>query len=207
MRSQTKLKRDVLETLKSLWDDPGFALADTERSARLRPEILRRLLGLVMTDDERAMELGLPSGCRVRESAKLISPDRLVCGEQVWIGENAIVDASGGLEIGAHTTIATGVFVWSHTSVLANLKADNRSGNSWIRRSPTVIGSRTFVGGPSVIYPGVRVGDGVVIMPMSVVTKDVPDNVMVAGAPARLVRHIDAEWLASETSRFRQAEL
>lgn len=203
MRDQVELKRELLATLKALWDSESFALNDTDRSARLRPEILQRLLGLVMTDDERAASLGLPEGCRVRESAKLISHEKLVCGKNAWIGENSILDASGGLSIGEFTTIASGVFVWSHTSVLGSLLGDNLPGNPWIRRSETRIGNRTFIGGPSVVYPGVRIGDGVVVMPMSVVTADVPDNVMVAGAPARIVRQIDAEWLALETERIR----
>lgn len=206
MRNQNELKHELLATLRALWEDDDFALNDSDRSARLRPEILRRLIGLVMTDDERAADLGLPEGCRVRESAKIISADKLMCGKHVWIGENAIVDASGGLSIGEHTTIATGVFVWSHTSVLASLMGNNQPGNQWIRRSATRIGNRTFIGGPSVIYPGVSVGNGVVVMPMSVVTRDVPDNVMVAGAPARIVRQIDAEWLAAETERLKRNE-
>ena len=203
MRNQIELKQELLATLRALWEDDTFTLNDSERSARLRPEILRRLIGLVMTDDERAADLGLPEGCRVRESAKIISPDKLTCGKNVWVGENSIVDASGGLSVGDHTTIATGVFVWSHTSVLASLMGDNQPGNQWIRRSATGIGRRTFIGGPSVIYPGVNIGDGVIVMPMSVVTADVPDNVMVAGAPARVIRNIDAEWLATETRRLR----
>ncbi len=203
MRNQSQLKQELLATLRTLWGSDNFELNDSERSARLRPEILRRLLGLVMTDDERAADLGLPEGCRVRESAKIISPEKLVCGKHAWIGESAIVDASGGLTIGEHTTIAAGVFVWSHTSVLANLMGENQPGNHWIRRSATRIGSRTFIGGPCVVHPGVSIGDGVVVMPMSVVTRDVPDNVMVAGAPARIVRKIDAEWLARETARFK----
>ena len=202
MRNQTELKQEVINTLRTLWDDT-LVLNDTDRSAQLRPEILRRLLGLVMTDDERGADFGLPNGCRVRESAKLIMPENLVCGCHVWIGENAIVDASGGLTIGDHTTIATGVFVWSHTSVLSNLMGANQPGNPYIRRSRTCIGSRSFIGGPSVIYPGVTIGDGVVVMPMSVVTRDVPDNVMVAGAPASIVRDIDEAWLAREQERLK----
>jgi acetyltransferase-like isoleucine patch superfamily enzyme len=205
MRAQTELKQELINALRALWEDDGLALNDTERSARLRPEILRRLLGLVMTDDERAVDLGLPNGCRVRESAKLIMPENLACGDHVWIGENAIVDASGGLSIGDHTTIATGVFVWSHTSVLSNLIGANQPGNSYVRRSPTRIGSRTFIGGPSVVYPGITIGDGVVVMPMSVVTRDIPDNVIVAGAPALVKRKIDEAWLEGELERLKNA--
>lgn len=200
---QRDLKQELVEALRAIWEDDSLRLSDTERSRRLRPDILHRLLCLVMTDDERARDLGLPEGCRVRESAKIISPERLVCGQHVWIGENAIVDASGGLEIGEHTTIATGVFVWSHTSVLSSLMGENQPGNGWIRRAATRIGKNTFVGGPSVVYPGVTIGDGCVILPMSVVAADVPDGSMVGGAPASFRRHVDAEWLERERQKFR----
>jgi acetyltransferase-like isoleucine patch superfamily enzyme len=206
MRSQSELKRQLLEAMRALWEDDGFALRDTERTRRLRPEILRRLLGLVMTDDERAADLGLPEGCRVRESAKIISPEKLKCGRSVWIGENAIVDASSGLSIGDHSTIATGVFLWSHSSVMSNLMYANEPGNAYIRREPTQVGSGCFIGGPSVVYPGVTIGDRVVVLPMSVVTRDVPDNVMVAGAPARVIRDVDEAWLSNEVRRLRQRE-
>ena len=197
MREQSELKAELLQVMRELWSREDFCLNDGERSQRLRPEILRRLLGLVMTDDERAADLGLPAGCRVRESAKIIAPQTLVCGQHCWFGENSMTDASGGLTIGDHTTIASGVFIWTHTSVLSNIMSNNEPGNPWIRRAATSIGCRVFIGGPSVIYPGVKIGDGVVVMPMSVVTGDVPDNVVVAGAPAKVVRSIDEAWIQS----------
>lgn len=199
---QQNLKQSLLEALRDLWDDDTLRLSDTERSRRLRPAILHRLLCLVMTDDERAKDIGLPEGCRVRESAKIIAPEQLVCGPHVWIGENAIVDASGGAVIGEHTTIGTGVFIWSHTSVLSNLLGQNQPGNPWIRRSPTRIGKHSFVGGPSVINPGVTIGDRCVILPMSVVTTNVPDGTMFGGAPAGFRRNIDEAWLERERKKF-----
>lgn len=187
--------------VREIWESPGFRFTDTERTRALREDILRHLLALAMTDDERADMLGLPAGCRVRESAKIIAPRSLECGEHVWIGENAVVDASGGMRIGAHTTISVGALLWSHESVLANLMMDNRSGNPWIVRKPTVIGSGCYIGGPSSIYPGVRIGDRVVVLPLSVVTEDVPSGVMVGGSPARVIRTIDEAWI----SQYREA--
>lgn len=205
MREQSELKAELLEMMRELWSGEDFCLSDSERSARLRPEIMRRLLGLVMTDDERAADLGLPAGCRVRESAKIIAPQQLTCGQHCWFGENSMTDASGGLSIGDYTTIASGVFVWTHTSVLSNIMGNNEPGNPWIRRAATSIGSRVFIGGPSVIYPGIKIGDGVVVMPMSVVTADVPDNVVLAGAPAKVVRTIDEAWIKSATEQIKAA--
>ena len=71
-----------------------------ETDPKIRKEILTYHLSSVMTDSERAVLLGLPEGCRIRENAKIISPENLKCGTNVWIGEGAIIDASGGLEIG-----------------------------------------------------------------------------------------------------------
>ena len=204
MRNQDELKAELLSTMRSLWQDDHFELGNTERIEKLRPEIIKRLLSLVMTDDERAAYYNLPEGCRIRESAKIISPEKLVCGQYVWIGEGAVLDASGGLEIGDHTAVGLGVYIWTHSSVLSNLTMNNQVASPFIRRQPTKIGHGCFIGGPSVIYPNVTIGNKVVIMPMSVVTKDVPDNVIVGGAPARIIRHIDDEWIAKEVAALKQ---
>jgi acetyltransferase-like isoleucine patch superfamily enzyme len=139
------------------------------------------MLGQLLTDDERAKLMKLPFGCRIREGAKILSPENLVIGEHCWIGENAILDASGGLTIGSHCSIGLSVFIWSHTSHLANLAMSNEQGSSLIHRKPTKIGKGCFIAGPSVILPGVSVGDKVLIRPFSVVGKDIPSRAIVDG--------------------------
>jgi acetyltransferase-like isoleucine patch superfamily enzyme len=52
----------------------------------------------------------------------------------------------------------------------------------------TWIGRRCFIGARSIILPGIRIGNECVIGSGSVVTKDVPDNSLVAGNPARIIR-------------------
>ena len=164
---------------------------DDARANEVRKQILTYFVASVMTDDERADLLGLPKGCRMREGAKIISPENFHCGEYVWIGEGAILDASGGLAVGDHTTLASHVFVWTHTSYRANLAFDNRIGSPLTERRPTRIGRGCYVGGPSVIYPGVTLGDRTVVLPMSVVTKDLPGNCMAAGSPAKIIRELE----------------
>lgn len=56
---------------------------------------------------------------------------------------------------------------------------------------PVTIGNDVWVGGKSTICPGVTIGDNVVIAAGAVVTKDVPNNVVVAGVPARVIKKID----------------
>ena len=52
-----------------------------------------------------------------------------------------------------------------------------------------MIGDDVWIGGGAIITPGVNVGSRVVIAAGSVVTKDVPDDVVVAGVPAKIIRH------------------
>jgi acetyltransferase-like isoleucine patch superfamily enzyme len=161
------------------------ARVDSERNRSLRNEIVLRFLAELLADDERARFFGLPDSCRVRERTKILAPAKLVCGEHVWIGENAYIDASGGLEIGDHTTIGVGVYVWTHTSVLSNLLHENRPGGAHVIRRSTRIGAGCYIVGHSVVNPGTTIGDGAVVLPMSCVADDVAPGDIVAGAPAR----------------------
>lgn len=160
---------------------PSLPLKQSIRNVNLRSQILSSLIGKVLTDDERANYLGLPEGCRIREGAKIISPEKLTIGEYCWIGENAILDASGGLSIGSHCSIGLSVYVWSHSSHLTNLSMNNTIGSELVERSSTKIGSGCFIAGPSVILPGVTVGDKVLVRPFSTIDKDIPSRSLVDG--------------------------
>lgn len=56
---------------------------------------------------------------------------------------------------------------------------------------PVTIGHNAWIGGRAVINPGVTIGDNVVIASGSIVTKDVPDNVVVGGNPAKIIKRVD----------------
>ena len=58
---------------------------------------------------------------------------------------------------------------------------------------PVTIGSSVWIGGNTVVNPGVTIGDNVVIGSGSVVTKDIPSGVVAAGNPCRVLRKITAE--------------
>lgn len=179
-------------------------LKDSERNNSIRKDLIERFAGQLMTDDERAELFGLPKGCRIRENAKIISPENFQCGEYVWIGEGAVLDASGGLEIGEHTSIGLNTMIWSHTSFLTNLTLKNESHSNLIARAKTTIGKGCFIAGPSVVYHGVNIGDFSVIMPMSVVNKDIPPYSLVGGSPARVIKKIDDKFIEETIEKFKQ---
>lgn len=71
------------------------------------------------------------------------------------------------------------------------------------------IGSNVWVGGNSTINPGVTIGDNVVIGSGSVVTKDIPSNVVAAGNPCRVIREItdkDKEFWQKQREEYFSSE-
>lgn len=87
-----------------------------------------------------------------------------------------MLDAQGGLTIDDYTQIALNVMIWSHTSHWQTLASNKDTGREDIPYKPMKIGSHVFIAGPSVIAPGVSIGDRVCISPLSFVDRDLPDN-------------------------------
>lgn len=56
---------------------------------------------------------------------------------------------------------------------------------------PVTIGNDVWIGGNVTILPGVTIGNNVIVAAGAVVTKDVPDNSLVGGVPAKLIRTIE----------------
>ena len=57
--------------------------------------------------------------------------------------------------------------------------------------TPSRIGNNVWIGGGSIILPGITIGDNTTIGAGSVVTKSIPDNCVAAGNPCRIIRKIE----------------
>jgi acetyltransferase-like isoleucine patch superfamily enzyme len=136
-------------------------------------EILERFAGELMSDVDWARLYGLPEGCRIRERTKILAPEKLKCGKHLWIGEGAVLDAHGGLEIGDYTQIGLGVMIWSHSNDRQTVAGETGVSGEGIEYRPTRIGSRVFIAGPSVVLAGVTIGDGAIIEPLTLVDRDI----------------------------------
>lgn len=153
---------------------------DDDTDPLLRNQILRDHLSEVLTDRERARLFGLPEGCRIRERAKILAPEKLTLGKNVWIGEGAMLDAQGGLNIGDFTQIGLNVMIWSHSSHQQALQSRTCVDKEGIVYKPTRIGKNCFIAGPSVIAAGVTIGDRAIILPLTFVDRDVPDDTIIS---------------------------
>lgn len=166
--------RRVLHEFLRLHQELRQAIKDTyNRSVPLAEELTDRW--------ERARFLGFGDKTSIYDSALVLGDVRV--GRNTWIGPNCILDGSGGLEIGSHCSIASGCHIYSHDTVEWALSG----GKSAYQRKPTRIGDACYLGPHSVVTAGVTIGDHCLIGALSLVNRDVPDNTIVAGTPARVI--------------------
>ena len=112
-------------------------------------------------------------------------------GRNVEINMNCVFLDCNRITIGDYSGIGPGVHIYtvSHPTD----PSERRSGNSAFWNSvtaPVVIGDNVWIGGRSVILPGVTIGNGTTIGAGSVVTHSIPANVVAAGNPCRIIRHL-----------------
>ncbi len=114
----------------------------------------------------------------------LVRKAGIVIGDHAHIGANVTFDnwSADCFEFGHHVTITMNTVLLTHGMVR------QPDGSYQSKVGKLTIGNHVFIGANSVIAHPLTIGDNVVIGAGSVVTKDVPSNVVVAGAPARIIR-------------------
>ena len=133
----------------------------------------------------------------MKENSRLIVKDKfsLFSGAKVSIHENATLELGSGYinhtaNIGcyAHIKIGHDVAIAENVVIRDSDNHDFISDKEHIRTAPISIGNKVWIGMNCIILKGVTIGDNSVIAAGSVVTKDVPANVLVAGVPAKIIK-------------------
>jgi maltose O-acetyltransferase len=107
----------------------------------------------------------------------------ILLGQRVFFNFNCVVLDVCAVRIGDFTLFGPAVQIYTATHPL---EAELRRTREFAR--PVTIGSDVWVGGGAIICPGVTIGSRSVIGAGSVVTRDIPGDVLAAGNPCRVIR-------------------
>ena len=129
------------------------------------------------------------------------TPDsRIIIHPNVYIGDDCLLSCASQIEIGSNALIAHGAQIFDNDShsvdwQLRQLDWQNRVGLGGgyvdtVQAAPVIVGENTWIGCNSMIFKGVTIGVKSVVAAGSVVTKDVPPLVLVAGNPARIIKQL-----------------
>lgn len=110
-------------------------------------------------------------------------------GDNFFANYNLTILDVGRVAIGDNAQIAPNVSIYTAGHPI---HPDSRN-SGYEYGIPITIGNNVWIGGNTVILPGVTIGDNVVIGAGSVVTKDIPANMIAAGSPCRVIREITEE--------------
>lgn len=109
------------------------------------------------------------------------------CGDNVYFNMNCVVLDVVKVKIGSYVLFGPAVQIYTATHPL-----------DWQQRrkeeygKPITIGDDCWIGGGAVICPGVTIGNRCVVAAGAVVTKDVPDDTLVGGNPAKVIRKLES---------------
>jgi acetyltransferase-like isoleucine patch superfamily enzyme len=112
--------------------------------------------------------------------------NRLVIGDNTWIGQGCFFHSAAGLRIGRDVGIGPNVIILTSQHTGDDIKKPVLFTD--IKFQPVSIGDGSDIGAGAIILPGVTIGAGAIIGAGAVVTKDVPAHEIWAGNPAKLLR-------------------
>ena len=118
---------------------------------------------------------------------------QVVLGDGVFANFGCVFLDCAAITIGAQTQLGPAVQLYTATHPID--AATRVAGPEGAR--PIAIGRRVWIGGGTIVLPGVTIGDDTVIGAGSVVTRDVPAGVIAVGNPCRVLREIDARDAAA----------
>lgn len=158
---------------------------------------------------------GLKS-CRIKRGTSIVSSNGSIVAKRASIGMDVRIAIVGNKESPAFLKIGVNSSIGDRTiiNVRRSVTIGQRTQVSWNCQImdtdfhtiydenglaapdvlPVEIGSDVLIGTNAIILKGVRIGSGAVVAAGSVVTRDVPENCVVAGNPARVIRKV-SKWI------------
>lgn len=131
----------------------------------------------------------------IPDSTKVCPPFFCDHGSGIRMGEDVFINYNCTVLDGAYVTFGDHVKVGPNCQFYTPDHPHDYMARRGTRETahPIVIGRDTWLGGGCIVLPGVSIGARCIVGAGSVVTRDVPDDCVVAGNPARVLRKMDGE--------------
>lgn len=138
----------------------------------------------VTLSDPKGVRLG--AGVAIHGGTQLIAgtSGHVHIGDRSHVSRNSVLAGAGGIEIGRHCMISSGVVIYSVTDAVGQLAATEQKAVL----AKVTIREGVHIGAGAVVLPGVTIGAGAIVGAGAVVREDVSAGSTVAGVPARVIR-------------------
>jgi len=143
------------------------------------------------TEDEVRQYMSRITGRPVPDTLRIFTPLHINYGLTTTFGRDSFVNfectflALGGI------TIEDGVFIGPHCVLATEYHPEDPALRHTLLTRPIVVRRGAWLGADVKVLAGVTIGENAIVAAGSVVTKDVPAGMVVAGSPARVIREID----------------
>ena len=160
--------------------------ADVQRTMRLAAEMNTGY----HTEAEVRDYMRQITGSEIDETLRIFTPFHINYGKKTTFGRDCFVNfgctflALGGI------TIEDDVFIGPHCVLATEYHPENPETRHSLLTKPIVVKRNAWLGANVTVLAGVTIGENAIVAAGSVVTKDVPDNMIVAGSPAKVIREI-----------------
>lgn len=137
------------------------------------------------------LKIILEENAKLHKNIVIQGSGKLVLGKNSYISPFSIIGVNESINIGKNVMIATGVSIRDTDHTFNDMSVPMI--NQGITTKEVIIGDDVWIGHGVVITKGITIGNGSIIGANAVVTKDVPDFAIVAGVPAKVIRHRELE--------------
>lgn len=124
----------------------------------------------------------------IGEGSRVMSPLTVVRGNRVKIGRNVVVMNNSLFMAAGGITIEDDVMVAANVQLISN--NHDLYDHQILTCKPVRLKRNCWIGAGATILPSITVGENAVVAAGAVVTKDVEDNTVVGGNPAKIIKHI-----------------
>ncbi len=129
----------------------------------------------------------------VPDTVRVFAPFNINYGPGVRFGNDCFVNFGCTLLAIGGITIEDDVFIGPQCVLATEYHPEEPATRHTLLTKPIVVKRNAWLGANVTVLAGVTIGENAIVAAGSVVTKDVPDNMVVAGSPARVVRPINPE--------------